>query len=166
MSPLMSASAAVLIGVVVCTIAALGALLLLHALMPRVVLQQYWREPYFNAFELAFFTRSIFAPWRTVMLMWLIAFPRFGRARKIARADALVPVWYRVAAKAFCSFGLLVFFALLVAMTGFTVDAWQRRETPPWGETLALLLFVGSWAAAVLYQRRVRRRSRKPTCRP
>lgn len=162
----MLASAALLIGVVVCTIAILGALLLLHALTPRVVLQKYWKEPFFNAFELALFSRSMFAPWRTVMLMWIIAFPRFGRARGIARVDALVPIWYRVAAKAFCIFGLLVFFALLAAMTGFTFDAWQRRETPPWGETLVVLLFAGSWVAALLYQRRARHKNRKSTGRP
>lgn len=69
--------------------------LLMHFLMPRAVLERYWCHPYMRAAELAFFTNTVYAPMRTIMLMWVIAFPRFGKKRGITDADTLVPWWYR-----------------------------------------------------------------------
>src|SRR5690606_12818689 len=75
----------------------LPCVLVMHFLMPRRVLDRYWKEPYMRKAELAFFTDTIYAPMRTVMLMWVIAFPRFGRKRGITEANYLVPKSYRIA---------------------------------------------------------------------
>jgi hypothetical protein len=77
----------------------LPCVLLMHFLMPKAVLNRYWREPHMRCAELALFTDTIYAPMRTVMLMWVIAFPRFGKKRGITEADRLVPRWYRTIAK-------------------------------------------------------------------
>lgn len=71
--------------------------ILMHFLMPKAVLEQYWKQPYMRNAELAFFTDTIYAPMRTIMLMWVITFPRFGKKRGITEADRLVPWWYRIA---------------------------------------------------------------------
>lgn len=71
----------------------------MHFLMPKAVLARYWKEPYMRVAELAFFTNTIYAPMRTIMLMWVIAFPRFGKKRGITHADTLVPWWYRTICK-------------------------------------------------------------------
>ena len=70
---------------------------LMHFLMPNAVLEQYWKQPYMRGAELALFTDTIYAPMRTIMLMWVIAFPRFGKRRGITDANRLVPRWYRIA---------------------------------------------------------------------
>lgn len=70
---------------------------LMHFLMPKAVLAQYWKQPYVRNVELALFTDTIYAPMRTIMLMRVIAFPRFGRKRGITKANLLVPGWYRLA---------------------------------------------------------------------
>lgn len=72
--------------------------LVMQCLMPKAVLEQYWRGPHFRPAELALFS-GIYAPMRTVMLMWLIAFPRFGKKRGITEADKLAPQWYKFAAR-------------------------------------------------------------------
>lgn len=71
----------------------------MHFLMPKPVLEQYWKMPYFRPAELVLFTDTIYAPMRTVMLMWLVAFPRFGKKRGITAADKLVPRWYKITAQ-------------------------------------------------------------------
>ena len=73
--------------------------LIMHVLMPRGVLERYWKEPYFRPTELALLTRTVYAPMRTVMLITAIAFPGLGRKRNITDADAHVPHWYRRAAQ-------------------------------------------------------------------
>jgi hypothetical protein len=76
----------------------LPCVILMHFLMPKAVLDRYWKPPHMRSAELAFFTDTIYAPMRTVMLMWVIAFPRFGKKRGITEANTLVPRWYRAIA--------------------------------------------------------------------
>lgn len=90
--------------------------LIMHFLMPRVVLEHYWKGPYFRRAELALFTNTVYAPMRTVMLMGGIAFSSLGRKRKITDIHMLVPAWYRIAAKVICIW-VLASTASILAMT-------------------------------------------------
>lgn len=80
----------------------LPCILVMHALMPKAVLERYWRTPYFRPAELALFTDTVYAPMRTVMLIGAIAFPQWGRKRNVTEAHTLVPPWYRFASRALC----------------------------------------------------------------
>lgn len=74
------------------------AILIMHFLMPKAVLERYWRAPHFRPAELALFTDTFFAPMRTIIFMWVFLFPSAGKKRQITDAYRLVPKWYRIAA--------------------------------------------------------------------
>lgn len=95
---------------------AIPLVLIMHVLMPRRVLDRYWKEPHFRPGELALFTGTIYAPMRTVMLITAIAFPKLGKKREITNADALVPRWYKWAAQC-VSIWVLGWTATVVLMT-------------------------------------------------
>ncbi len=95
---------------------AIPLVLIMHVLMPRRVLDTYWKEPHFRPGELALFTGTIYAPMRTIMLITAIAFPKLGKKRKITSADTLVPRWYKWAAQCI-SFWVLGWTAAVMLMT-------------------------------------------------
>jgi hypothetical protein len=96
-------------------------LLIMHFLMPREVLERYWKPPHFRAIEIALFTNTIYAPMRTVMLMAAIAFPRLGKKRNVVEACRLVPRWYRLTAIAFNVWAITAITGLLVIGFGMLV---------------------------------------------
>jgi len=71
--------------------------LVMHFLMPKAILDRYWKTPHFRESELAAFSGSVFAPMRTVMFLWLFLFPRAGAKRQIENLSRLTPAWYRLA---------------------------------------------------------------------
>jgi len=69
--------------------------LVMHFLMPRIVLEQYFKPPYFRAGECEMFTGFPFAIMRTVMFMRVLGFPKSGQKRGLAEVYKLAPRWYR-----------------------------------------------------------------------
>lgn len=61
--------------VMCCSFVILPLVTLMHFLMRNAVLERYWKESHSVPDELTAFTDTIYAPMRTVMMMWLIAFP-------------------------------------------------------------------------------------------
>ena len=74
-------------------------ILVMHFLMPKVVLEKFFKPPYFNESECTLFTGIPFAPLRTIMFMRVIAYPGSGKKRGIKDAHLLVPNWYRITSK-------------------------------------------------------------------
>lgn len=70
---------------------------IMQFLMPRAVLDCYWKEPHFRPVELALF-EGVLAPIRTLMFIWAIVFPRLGKKRKLTPVREMVPGWYRMLA--------------------------------------------------------------------
>lgn len=70
--------------------------LVMHFLMPKQVLERYFKPPYFREIECRLFSGLPYAPIRTVMFMVVFAFPRRGKRRSLSEAFRLVPKWYRV----------------------------------------------------------------------
>ncbi len=68
--------------------------LIMHILMPKKALVAYFKEPYFNAGEIAMFTGFPFAYIRTMMFMRALGFPASGKKRGLENAYKLAPVWY------------------------------------------------------------------------
>lgn len=104
---------------------------LMHALMPKIVLDRYWKQPYMRNAELAFFTDTIYAPIRTIMLMWVIAFPRFGARRGITEANRLVPSWYRVASIIFSVWIVGATAAIIVLTAGIFIYGYVAGNPVP-----------------------------------
>jgi hypothetical protein len=86
-------------GLILATGLTIPLILFMHFLMPHAVLERYWKKPYIRSAELGLFTDTIYAPMRTAMLMWVVAFPHFGKKRGITAADTLVPRRYKAAAQ-------------------------------------------------------------------
>jgi len=75
-------------------------MLIMHFLMPRQVLDKYFKPPYFREMERQLFTGLPYAPMRTIMFMRAIAYPSSGKKRGITEAHLLVPKWYCLVSKA------------------------------------------------------------------
>jgi len=106
-------------------------LVLMHFLMPRIVLDRYWKQPYFRTAELVLFTDTVYALLRTVMLMWVIAFPRFGRKRGITEAGRLVPWWYRAAAGLFSVWIVGAAAVIVVTTVGIFIYGYAVGDPVP-----------------------------------
>ncbi|MCM5678976.1 hypothetical protein M8A51_05460 [Schlegelella sp. S2-27] len=84
----------------VCTVLVAGAVVIgVHFLMPKKLVERYWKQPHFGPFQLAVFTGTIWAPLRTVMLLAAIAFPAIARKRGMTEMREVVPAWCRWVAK-------------------------------------------------------------------
>ena len=90
-------------------------LLFMHVFMPKKVLQNYFKPPFFRPAEIALFSGIPFALMRTIMLMWVLAFPRFGKKRNLTEAYKLAPPWYRVVSAIF-AIAIIGSFAGIVTM--------------------------------------------------
>lgn len=95
--------------------------IVMHFLMPKAVLDKYFKPPYFRPMEVEMFTGIPYAPMRTAMLMWVLAFPRFGKKRRLAEAYLLVPIWYRLLSKLFFMLLFFIFAGMLGGAIGFYV---------------------------------------------
>jgi hypothetical protein len=101
---------------------------IMHFLMPKKVLETYFKEPHFNAGEIEMFTGFPFAYMRTAMFMRALAFPASGKRRGVEKAYQLAPVWYCKVSKYFLYFfvpNLVLFFSSgLVGYIHFEV--WKQ----------------------------------------
>ena len=97
---------------------------IMYLLMPKEVLNKYFKPPYFSETEVAFFTGLPFFMMRTAMFMTAFAFPEKVKKRGLSEAYLIVPVWYRRISK-FCTVSVIasavIFFpALIFICTYFT----------------------------------------------
>ncbi|MCE9844037.1 hypothetical protein NB557_21280 [Vibrio alginolyticus] len=67
----------------------------MHFLMPKKIVGNYFKKPYFNEFELSLFTGWPYAFFRTLMFVRLIVQPSSGKKRKLPNISREVPKWYR-----------------------------------------------------------------------
>jgi hypothetical protein len=102
-------------------------IMIMHFLMPKEVLKQFFKPPYFREFECLFFSGIPYAPIRTVMFMRVIANPKSGRARRITDAYKLVPNWYRVLSKVILLFIYAFAIAIIIQLIGFGVLLYLRE---------------------------------------
>jgi len=96
-------------------------LLVMHFLMPKAVLDKYFKPPYFRILEVEMFTGIPYAPMRTIMLTWILAFPKYGKKRGLCEAYTLAPNWYRIFSKVFVIWVLINLVSILGVTVGFGV---------------------------------------------
>ena len=102
-------------------VAAMPVFLIMHLLMPKAAIKEYFKPPHFSYRECAVFSAYPLFFMRTMMFMAVFAFPHKGRKRQMTEAYLLAPKWYRIASKwmiifvlgdgvAFASILLIVYF--------------------------------------------------------
>ncbi len=114
---------------VIFVVTALGLMLhlllifMMHIVMPRKVLETYFREPYFSSTEITLFTGFPFGYMRTAMFMRALGFPASGKRRGVEDAYKLAPVWYCKASKYIVISVLINFssFLLILALVGLYI---------------------------------------------
>lgn len=97
------------------------AVLIMHALVPKALLDCYWKPPYFRTTELATMTTTPLALTRTVMFMSVVALPRLKKMRQLTDSRQHVPRWFVVATSAVTLWALTCATLLLVLGIGFAI---------------------------------------------
>ncbi|EMB9223552.1 hypothetical protein U9607_001107 [Vibrio alginolyticus] len=87
----------------------------MHFLMPKEIVGNYFKKPYFNEFELSLFTGWPYAFFRTLMFVRLIVQPSSGEKRKLPNISREVPKWYRYLS--ILLLGIIIVNSVVVAMT-------------------------------------------------
>ena len=95
--------------------------LIMHLLMPRAVLEKYFKPPYFSEAEVAFFTGLPFCMLRTVMFMSVFGFPHRGKTRGLTQAYRMVPSWYRRLSKVYTILFVSTMAAIVPIGLGFGI---------------------------------------------
>ncbi|MCF7507898.1 hypothetical protein [Vibrio sp. D54] len=87
----------------------------MHFLMPKEIVGNYFKKPYFNEFELSLFTGWPYAFFRTLMFVRLIVQPSSGEKRKLPNISREVPEWYRYLS--ILLLGIIIVNSVVVALT-------------------------------------------------
>lgn len=101
---------------------------IMHFLMPKNVLETYFKEPYFNSSEIIFFSGFPYGYIRTAMFMRALGFPSSGKRRGVESAHKIAPVWFCILSKYIVISFLVSFslFLLVIAISG--IDMIRRNE--------------------------------------
>ena len=101
---------------------------IMHILMPKKVLETYFKEPHFSITEITMFTGIPFGYMRTAMFMRALAFPSSGKRRGVENAYKLAPVWYCKVSKYFIVFfiPLMVLIILLTIIFFIRYELWKQ----------------------------------------
>lgn len=96
-------------------------ILTMHFLMPKAILEKYFKPPYFRPMEVEMFTGIPYAPMRTVMLLWAMAYPKLGKKRGLTTAYMDAPQWYRLSGGILITSILVVLILILLLVLGFFI---------------------------------------------
>jgi hypothetical protein len=90
-------------------------------LMPKPVLDKYFKPPYFKAGECAFLTGIYFGLVRTAMFMRVLGFPGSGKKRGMTEVYKLAPRWYIILSRIIVIYilgimGLILFVGFIIGI--------------------------------------------------
>lgn len=92
-------------------------LFILHFFVPKKMIETYFKEPYFSAFEIELFTGFPYAYMRTGMLMRLAGWPASGKKRGIPEtAHETSPIWFQVVSRICTRISIIAFSLLIILM--------------------------------------------------
>jgi len=113
--------------VFLCLVLSLVLIFIMHFLMPKKVLETYFKEPYFRPAEITMFSGFPFGYMRTAMFNRVLGFPASGKKRGLENAYKLAPVWYCKASKYLILFVIpLIALMLLLTVIGFIrYELWK-----------------------------------------
>ena len=93
----------------------------MHILMPRKVLETYFKEPHFSPTEIVVFTGFPLGYMRTVMFMRILGFPASGKRRKVEDAYKLAPSWFCKSSRYIIASFFIIFPLILLIAVFFGV---------------------------------------------
>jgi len=91
---------------------------IMHILMPRKVLETYFKEPHFSSTEITMFTGFPLGYMRTVMFMRILGFSASGKKRGVEDAYKLAPVWFCKLSK-YIIVSFFIIFPLILLLAAF-----------------------------------------------
>jgi len=102
--------------------------LIMHMLMPKKILETYFKEPHFNAGEIAMFTGFPFAYMRTSLFMRALGFPASGKKRGLENAYQLAPMWYCKASKysIYIFVPMVILLVLVIVVASIQFEVWKQ----------------------------------------
>ncbi|MEG3755311.1 hypothetical protein [Psychromonas arctica] len=83
---------------------------IVHFLMPKDILETYFKKPYFKSSEIITFTGFPFGYVRTLMFMRILGFPISGKKRGLEKVFEISPVWL-------CNLSKYVIFSFLASFS-------------------------------------------------
>ncbi len=117
-----------LVVLVLCCMFCLVFIFIMHILMPKIVLETYFKEPYFGPGEIEMFTGFPFGYMRTAMFMRALGFPASGKKRGVEKAYKIAPLWYCKMSKYFILFfmPLMALLILLIVVVFIRFELWKQ----------------------------------------
>ena len=91
----------------------------MHFLTPKILIEKYFRSPYFRPAECEMFSGFPFAIMRTIMFMRVVGFPKSGEKRGLTNAYKLAPNWYINFSKIIVIIVVLTLISMLSISIGF-----------------------------------------------
>ena len=90
--------------------------LILTFLTPKKVLENYFKEPYFQRNEIDLMSSFPISMLRTAIFGWVTLFPSLDTKRGIRDCHKLMPKWYKFLISLWCLIGLLTFIITLLGL--------------------------------------------------
>lgn len=103
-------------------------ILVMHFLMPKTVIEEYFKPPYFRPAECAMFSGFPFAIMRTIMFMRVMGFPKSGERRSLTEVYKLVPHWYQIISKIIVFMVIFLLVSILSISIGFYIHSLIYSE--------------------------------------
>ncbi len=95
---------------------------IMHPLMPKPVLEKYFKPPYFKAGECEIFTGIPYGFMRTLMFMRVLGFPGSGKKRGLSEAYKSAPHWYVILSRIIVIYALGISISYLFVLLIFGID--------------------------------------------
>jgi len=97
------------------------AILVMHFLIPKGLIERYFKVPYFRAGECAMFSGFPFSVMRTIMFMRVVGFPKSGEKRGLTNAYKLAPRWYKNISRVIIILVIVLMISMLSITFGFFI---------------------------------------------
>lgn len=94
-------------------------ILIMHFLMPRIVVEKYFKPSYFSPAECMMFSGFPFGIIRTIIFLRVIGFPKSSRKRGLTEVHTLVPECYRSISKFIVLSIIVIFLSIVLISIGF-----------------------------------------------
>lgn len=99
------------------------AILIMHFLMPKIIVEKYFKPPYFKAAECAMFSGFPFGIMRTIMFLRIVGFPESGSKRGLTEAYTLVPGLYRKICRGIIFLVIVILVSITLISIGFYIHS-------------------------------------------
>lgn len=103
-------------------------IVVMHFLVPKALIEKYFKPPYFKSAECAMLSGFPFAIIRTIMFLRVLGYPKSGKKRGLTEAYKLVPDWYRKISKIVVVLIFFITVSILFVSIGFYIHSLVYSE--------------------------------------